>query len=456
VGVLLVSTYDLGRQPFGLASPAAWLRQAGVDVLTADLSREPLAEAVVQRADLIAFYLPMHTATRLAVPVIDRARALNPSATLAAYGLYAPLSSALLLDHGIDIVLGPEAEQDLVELASIARSPERQITRSRYHQIASSPDPKLPRLSFITPDRSSLPALDRYATLQMPDGSRRIAGTTEATRGCKHRCRHCPIVPVYNGQFRVVPVDVVLADIDQQIAAGAEHITFGDPDFFNGPAHACRIVEQLHARYHNVTYDVTIKIEHLLNHRKLLPTLSRTGCLFITSAVEAVDDQVLAKLEKGHTRDGFIAAASLCRQSGLSLAPTFVAFTPWTTVSGYADLLDTVDELDLVEHVAPVQWGLRLLVTAGSRLLELDDVRSRVLAFDSATLTYPWQHDDPAVDRLQTEIMEMVAAHSTWPRREVFAAVRTIASVPRTRPRGGAEALASRSTIPYLNEPWFC
>ncbi len=74
-------------------------------------------------------------------------------------------------------------------------------------------------------------------------------------------------MPIYNGQFRIVQPDVVLADVDAQVAAGAEHITFGDPDFFNGPTHAMRVVDALHAAHPQVTYDVTIKVEHLLQHR---------------------------------------------------------------------------------------------------------------------------------------------------------------------------------------------
>ena len=440
MSVVLLSTYDLGRPPFGLASPAAWLRRSGLDVVTGDLSRDPLDTAAVAAARLIAVYLPMHTATRLAIPVFDRVRALNPHATLVAYGLYAPLSEELLRAHGVSEVLGPESEAELVALASgLARSPDRQIARS-----------PLPKLTFIRPDRSSLPPLARYASVQMPDGTRRLAGATDATRGCKHRCRHCPIVPIYDGQFRVVPLDVVLADIEQQVAAGAEHITFGDPDFFNGPTHSRRIVESLHARHPDVTYDVTIKIEHLLKHRELLPILAATGCLFITSAVESVDDEVLAKLEKGHTRADFAQAARLCRQAGVRMAPTFVAFTPWTSLAGFADLLDTVAALDLVEQVAPVQWGLRLLVTKGSRLLELDDIRRRIQDFDPVTLTYPWRHDDPRVDTLQANIMRAVGVKLTQSRRELFDIVRGLTGL------GAAPAAPARATIPYLNEPWYC
>jgi radical SAM superfamily enzyme YgiQ (UPF0313 family) len=448
VSVLLISTYDLGRQPFGLASPAAWLRRAGLDVVTRDLSREPLAGEDVTRATHAAFYLPMHTATRLALPVIDRIRAARPELPICAYGLYAPLNEALLREHGVSVVLGPEAEDALVRFA---KSPNPQICKSANLQISESPNRQIQRLHLIRPDRSGLPPLARYATLQMPDGTERIAGATDATRGCKHRCRHCPIVPVYGGQFRVVPIETVLADIDQQVTAGAGHITFGDPDFLNGPTHARRVVERLHARHPHVSYDVTIKIEHLLRYCDLLPVLARTGCLFVTSAVESVDDRVLERFAKNHTRADFVEAVRLTRDAGLTLAPTFVAFTPWTTLEGYRDLLDTVARLDLIDRVAPVQWGLRLLITRGSRLLELADVQRLVRGFDANTLTYPWAHDDPEVDGLQQEIARLVGVRAARSRHALFTEVSSLAG----RQAEDDPPLA-RAAIPYMNEPWYC
>ena len=253
--VLLLSTYDLGRQPFGLASPAAWLRRAAVETECVDTSREPLADEVIRRASLVALYLPMHTATRLAAAVIDRVRTVNPAATIVAYGLYAPLNAAWLTQRGVAHVLGPEAEEDLVKLAnSQLPSPNSQLPSG----IGRT---DVPRLHFIQPDRSTLLPLQRYAALQMPDGSRRVVGSTDATRGCKHLCRHCPIVPVYRGAFRAIPIDVVLGDVRAQIAAGAQHISFGDPDFFNGPSHAKRIVERRARECPGLSYDVTIQIE---------------------------------------------------------------------------------------------------------------------------------------------------------------------------------------------------
>jgi radical SAM superfamily enzyme YgiQ (UPF0313 family) len=435
VRVLLISTYDLGRQPFGLASPAAWLRREGVDVHCVDASREPLSDPSIAEAGLIAFYLPMHTATRLAAPLIARVRRVNPSARLAAYGLYAPLNANWLREQGVEAVLGPEAEADLVRL-----------TTSQL----STPNSQS-RLRFIQPDRAALPPLARYASLQMPDGSRRVVGATEATRGCKHLCRHCPIVPVYGGTFRAIPLDVVMDDVRSQVAAGAQHISFGDPDFLNGPTHARRLVAAVASEFPGLTYDVTIKIEHILRHVELLGLLRDTGCLMITSAVESVDNDVLLKLRKGHTRADFLKAVDACRHAGVALAPTFVPFTPWTTPDGYVDLLEQIDRLHLTEAVAPIQLAIRLLVTAESKLMELPDIRDHVDPFDAQSLTFPWRHRDPRVDELQRGVMQIVAGASRSSRSDVFDRIWALAT--------GAAARTSHVrglTPPYMTEGWYC
>ena len=451
---LLLSTYEMGRQPFGLASPAAWLRAAGWSVDCVDLAKERLRDETVQNADLIGFYLPMHTATRLAEPVILKTRTLNRSARLCAFGVYAPLNANWLRSLGIDEVLGGEFEEGLTAIALGCRA--GQACPAADLEVRTTSD-AIPRLKFLVPDRRGLPAPDRYAMLQHADGRRTLVGYTEASRGCRHLCRHCPIVPVYAGQFRVVQPDVVLADVASQVAAGAGHITFGDPDFFNGPTHATRVVDGLHAAHPNVTYDVTIKIEHLLRHRDLLPRLRDTGCLFITSAAESIDDRVLARLDKGHTRRDFIEAVALCREVGVTLAPTFVTFHPWMTLDDYVELLDTIEQLDLVEHVAPIQLAIRLLIPRGSRLLELADVQSLIAPFDPATLTYRWSHPDRRVDRLQRDVSALVGVKLTEDRRAMFEAISTLAHERAGRARMLHTSPArDRATVPYLNEPWYC
>jgi hypothetical protein len=318
----------------------------------------------------------------------------------------------------------------------------------------------LARQKFLVPDRAGMLEPSKYASVVMPGGEHRVAGSTEATRGCKHLCRHCPIVPVYNGAFRVVQREIVLEDIRRQVAAGARHITFGDPDFFNGPSHAISIVEAMHRESPELTYDVTIKIEHLRKQDALLPALRDTGCLFVTSAVESVDDAVLEKFDKGHTRADFLAVAARFRELGMTLLPTFVPFTPWTTLEGYSDLLGVLAQESLTENVAPIQLAIRLLIPAGSRLLELPEVSAMVGPFDSAALVFPWKHEDARVDALAREISQLVQRGDRLKlsRTEIFGHIRRAANAAagNRTPNAVAHSLPKSAPVPYLDEPWYC
>jgi hypothetical protein len=479
VKVALISTYELGRQPFGLASPVAWLREAGAEVVCLDVAVQELNPALVEGAGLVALYLPMHTATRLAVALIPRLRALAPAAHHCAYGLYAPANAELLHSLGIQTIIGGEFEAELTQLYHTLNKHDQTHAPTSTHtqnhsrkfaqfadqssqQSAQSPQSadrsviSLERLPFRVPDRAGLPPLSSYARLTFPSGEQRTVGATEATRGCKHLCRHCPVVPVYRGRFRTVPHEVVLADVRRQVAAGAQHITFGDPDFFNGPGHALRIVRAMHAEHPALTYDVTIKVEHLLAHARHLAELRETGCVLVTSAVEAVDDAVLAIFDKRHTRADFLQAATLLREAGLTLSPTFVTFTPWTTRDGYRDLLRTVRDLGLVDHVAPVQYAIRLLIPAGSLLLELEDVRRLVGSFDRQALCFRWAHPDPAMDALHAAVTRAVhhGQQDGCDRRAIFAQIWELAGGDAAEGAGWRNA--PRALVPAMSEPWYC
>jgi hypothetical protein len=164
---------------------------------------------------------------------------------------------------------------------------------------------------------------------------------------------------------------------------------------------------------------------------------------------------VLGHLRKGHTRSDFVEAERLCRAAGLTLVPTFVPFTPWTTLEGYVELLELLEALDVVQQVAPIQLAIRLLITAGSPLLELDDIRRVVSAFDAESLTWPWRHEDPHVDALQSSVMHLVGAAAAMPRPDAFAAILTLA-----REYAGHPASPRRTSmctpVPYVSEPWYC
>ena len=448
VNIVLINPYEIGRQPFGLAEPAAWLKRVGCEVVCLDLSIQKLEPDVLAGADLVAIYVAMHTATRIAAEAIPRVRALAPHAELCVYGLYAPMNEALFRALGVGTVLGGEVEPQLAALAERLRDGD---TTQREPVVSTA------KIDFVVPDRSGLPPLTRYAHLLTPAGDNRVLGFAEGSRGCKHLCRHCPVVPVYEGKFRIVPVEVVMADIRQQVAQGAQHISFGDPDFFNGPTHALRLMQAFRAEFPHLTYDATIKIQHLLEHAELLPVLKQTGCLFITSAIESVDNAVLEKLAKHHTNADFGRAVALLRTHGLALAPTFVPFSPWTTLEGYLALLARLVELELVEAVPPIQLAIRLLVPQGSELLKLPGFREQLGAFDPRLLGYPWQHADARVDMLQREVMAYVAKadQEQQPRRAVFTRIWEMAHVAAGL---AVPALPQQlgTPIPHLSEPWYC
>ena len=449
--VVLINPYELGRQPFALAEPSAWLKQSGFDVQCIDLSLQKLAPELLAGAQLAALYVGMHTATRIAVEAIPRIREMAPHAHLCVYGLYAPMNQTLLRGLGVQTILGGEFEPGLVSLAQRLRAGET-------CDVQIEPVVNLARIAFITPDRSGLPHLQRYAHLILPDGGKKMVGFSEASRGCKHLCRHCPVVPVYQGKFRVVPVEVVLADITQQVQAGAAHISFGDPDFFNGPGHAMKVVAAMHARFPHLSFDATIKIQHLIEHAGLLPRLRAAGCLFVTAAVESVDDQVLDYLAKNHTRADFERALRLCREAGIFLAPTFVPFTPWTTLEGYLELLRTLVRLRLAEAVPPIQLCIRLLVPEGSYLLQLPGFREMIAAFDAKLLGYPWRHADPRVDALQQAVQACAAQgdQQGCSRSDIFGQIWQLAHDALGIEAPQLAATDSGEPVARLSEPWYC
>jgi hypothetical protein len=262
-----------------------------------------------------------------------------------------------------------------------------------------------------------------------------------------------------------VPRDVVLEDVRRQLAAGARHITFGDPDFLNGPTHGLRVTRALHAEFPDVTFDVTAKVEHLLRHRDALAELADLGCAFAVSAVESLSDRVLASLDKGHSRRDALELPGVMRQAGLTLRPSLLPFTPWAMLADYLELLDWVEAEDLVDCVDPVQWSIRLLVPPGSLLLRSPAMTPYLAGLDAEALTYRWVHPDPRMDRLHEVVSTAVAdaAAAGEGVEPTFGRVRSTAaecgkvarsSIPHSTFR--IPHLSARPPAPRLTEPWFC
>jgi len=494
--ILLISCYELGHQPFHLAELLSMLRQAGYAAVPVDTAVETLTDDTIRGASFVAISVPMHTALRLGHQIALRVRSLNPFAHICFYGHYALLNSDYLLQETADSVIGGEYEGPLIRLITALESslPALPVPQTGRHKgtlpggqvshpydltpattemadtdsptlqgvrtRSSNSGPWIERGRFLVPEREQLPRLERYARLES-GGQLRLAGYTETTRGCKHTCLHCPITPIYQGRFFAIPAEIVLADIRAQVAEGAGHITFGDPDFFNGPTHAMRITRALHREYPDITFDATIKIEHLLKQRHLLPELRDLGCSFITSAVESINDTVLQHFDKGHTSADAAEAFDLLERVGIVLRPSLLPFSPWETLESYLALLNFFEERHLVEHIDPVHFSIRLLIPPGSALLASPDSREWLGELDAAAYTYRWRHPDPRMDELQHDVATLVeqAEQAHTDPIETFFAIKALALAVADEDLCISQAVqgyGNGKVLPHLTESWFC
>lgn len=458
--VALVACYELGHQPLSLAWPLAALRRAGFDPVAVDTAVEDLADETILAARFVGIAVPMHTALRLGIRVARRVRRLNPDAHVCFYGLYATLNAGHLLAGAGDTVISGEVERPLVALVEALETGREPSSVAGIGTVDRPAPPVIERVSPGLPDRRGLPPVRSYAGLELAErGTIVPAGSVEATRGCHHTCLHCPITPIYGGKITVVPREVVLADARAQVAAGARHLTFGDPDFFNAPGHGLRICRELRTEFPWLSFDVTIKVEHLIQHVRYLPELAALGCAFIVSAVESINDDVLIRLDKGHTGTDVVLALRNLDGAGLSMRPSLLPFTPWETLGSYRDLLRFIVEEGLVSQVDPIMLAIRLLVPPGSALLDEPGAKGWVGDLDADAFTHRWNHPDPRMDRLWervSAIVERDAAAGTAVEEtftHIWAASHEVAGDPVAEtPR----ARANRRPSPRLTEQWFC
>ena len=402
----------------------------------------------------------MHTALRLGVEVAEKVRETNPECHICFYGLYGLLNKDYLLENGGDSAIGGEFELPLLKLVQeLSRnSGATQVPGAATREHTSGP--YLEKISLLKPEREGLPALQAYAHL-LREGEHYPAGAVEASRGCKHLCLHCPIPPVYDGRFFIVPQDKVLEDIEDLTAQGARHITFADPDFLNGPSHALRVTHAMHERFPALSFDFTAKVEHIIKHEELLPEFAEFGCAFFVTAVESLSDPVLRYLDKGHGREDVFRTVNAAREANISIRPSLVAFTPWTSAQDYFDLLDFIEEYALIDEVDPIQMAIRLLVPPGSYLLDAPHMERYITELDPENFIYRWEHPDNRMDKLHEAALILAedAAAQQEDAAMTFARIRELAAEILERPdQAQAKAVFAPDRIrpPRLTESWFC
>lgn len=442
--VLAISTYELGQQPLVLARIATLLDTEGIDYALCDNSVANRSFEQVEdfcltdgtRPTHILISVPMHTATQLGRKIAQKARALfGDSVVVIAVGLYAKvaLSMQSLFDLGIDSL----THKSLLDSLGVENT----------HK-ANTPDEK--------PNRNALPTITNYAHLML-ENEKRLVGYVETTTGCAHTCRHCPVPVVHDGKFKAVRSDIVLAEIAELYQQGARHITFGDPDFFNGPTHALKIVRQMHKSWPDLSFDATIKVEHVLEHPDIWNEMRESGLEFIVSAFEHTSDYILNKLAKGHTKYDIVEALDILRLAGIEVRPSLLPFTPWTNKENLLELIEFIFDNDLVGSIDPVQMSIRLLIPLGSLLMA--DPQLKLGSWNPESLSYEWRSDDPKIDTLQAKFSDI--AQESDKRQEnpimTFVKMREAAYA-----HFGMEAPVREIPIidicskPRLSESWFC
>jgi hypothetical protein len=259
---------------------------------------------------------------------------------------------------------------------------------------------------------------------------------------------------VHDGRIKIVPVDLVAADADYLYQEGVRHLSITDPDFLNAPVHSMKVLSKLADQHPDMTFDITVKVSHILKHSSIWPELASFGVLFVVSAFESIDNSVLAHLDKGHTAEQALAALRIVRSAGIELRPSWMPFTPWTTRAQLADLLHFVEDNDLIESVDTVQYSIRLLIPPGSLLLSHPDVVAAVERFDAELVSWVWKSPDPSLDELQKElarVAEELARDGRSPAEGFQRVAELIGLTPSSASLSPGEGLR-----PRLSEPWFC
>ncbi|WP_298209378.1 radical SAM protein [Ferrimicrobium sp.] len=441
MSVLFISTYELGHQPQLAAEVAAELPEGSLEVL--DMAKTPLSVAIeaINRASRVILTAPMLTGALVARDLLASLDHDQPERQLIVVGLYATVLKESLQDPPAALWLN---RATAAELATLVQHP----------SVSAQPGiPKATGRRAYRVNRTPLMGLDSYRSVRIANQDL-VTGYLETSVGCRHRCLHCPVAAIWNGRIAINDAEAVIADGLAQIEAGAQHLSFGDPDFLNAPKHSLKVLTTLAQKAPWVTFDITTKISEILRHRDLLSTLAASHVNFVISAVESLNDDVLAHLDKGHTAADVSVARDLLYANGVAMHPTFVPFTPWTTMGDLVDIVDFIVESDLVQVVEPIQYSIELLTPTNS-LLPVNETDFG--PYDASVMGYTVRYQDERLPRLRDRLYQLAAQAGEDSFETTFAQIVTAvyeanglsAQCVRT-PKVSAPSTA------VMSEPWFC
>ena len=426
--ILLLSFYDLGKQPKIISEIYNKINSDLVEIDFVDFSFES-REVDLDKYDAIGIYAPMHTATVLATEYLSNQ---NLPDKIFTFGLYGDILSDI--DSRIHFIESIDSNQ-----------------LDKYLDLMTNDD-----FSFkeTVPDRSILPNIKEYARLVEVDNNL-LTGSVETTYGCRHLCTHCPVPIQFNGRFRTFSEEKIIQDISNQIDLGAAHISFNDPDFFNGPKHSLKILERLNNEFPLITYDSTIKVEHILKFKDYFKELNKLNMLFVTSAFETTNDLVLQILQKGHSSMDLQEAIELSKVNNIDIRPTWLPFTPWTTINDLLSIIKLIENNKLRETVDPIQLTIKLLIPKGSLITKRPEIKKYLDQYDKKSFSYSWSYMNNEVDILQKTLFSYLVENESLDEKEQY-----VGLVHLIEDFTGSEIIHNEEYIyrhsPKLSESWFC
>ena len=426
--ILLLSFYNLGKQPKIIGELYNKLNHDGIKIDVFDYSIKNY-KLDFENYDAIGLYASMHTATVLATEYLMEKNLPDKVFTFGLYG-------KVLSDSDIRITYLENLDGSDFEIYL-------GININSNFTIKNS-----------IPDRSSFPEISKYSKLVNGDKIL-YTGSVETTYGCKHVCTHCPVPIQFNGRFKTFSEEKIIGDISNQIESGAQHISFDDADFFNGPKYSLRILEKLYKKFPNITYDATIKVEHIIKYQKYFKELTNLNMLFVTSAFETTNNTVLEILKKNHTYKDLEQSISLSKQFDIDIRPTWMPFTPWTNTVDLINIVSLIEQYELRETVDPIQLAIKLLVPKGSLMIKRPEFSKYIGKYDQESFTYLWHYEDSQVEQLQALLFGYVVEHDNINEKEQYLElIDIIQSFTKTNIIYNKKY--NYREVPKLSETWFC
>lgn len=402
--VLLVSNFEGGFQPMTVASAITPLVKAGFDVSVLDTYVDGIQEEMFDEPHMVAISIPLFDALFAGIEIAALVRKRNPRAHITFFGQYATINATRLAGKYSDTCVSGEWDVPLVALARHLSGDTQLmlpgIVDSEMAARGETVHPYISRDEIHLPTRDMLPPLHKYPQKQVEVllGHEAVVGSTEIARGCHHKCLYCSVYAAYDGKVNTLEESIVLEDVRNLVKGGMTHLTFVDADFFNTKHQGIKILRQLHAEFPELTYDFTLRVDHILENKEYLTEMAGLNVKFVTSALEFPTQEVLDAVAKYTSLEDVEEAVSFLRGTGIKLNPTFIMFNPWIGLEDLAAFRAFVEKNDLDNIIDPIQYETRLHLYKGSPLLQTASVQA--LDLTEEEFHVDWKHPDPRVDEL--------------------------------------------------------